>query len=482
MLPKKIAFVDVETTGARWSDRIIEIGIVRVEENKVVRTYETLINPGCYVPEEILTLTGINPAELENSPSFGQIKREILEILDDSVFVAHNVRFDYSFIRNEFKREEITFKHKHFCTVKLSRALFPELPRHNLDSIIECFGFKCQRRHRALDDAKVLYQFWEHIQKKFSQEEILLSLNKALKRPAIPIKISQDDLDNLPEAPGVYIFYGENGMPLYVGKSVNIRDRILSHFSSDHLSSTEMRISQQIQSIETIITAGELGALIKEASLIKQMQPLYNRKLRHSRLMTVLKSKQTEDGYLTIEMDTAGNIDINQLDSVLGVFRNKKSCKDFLVSIAKEYELCERLLGVDTTLKSCFGYRLGRCKGACLGKEKFPKYNIRFIEAFSKTKIVPWPFDGPAVIMEKNSDADLQEGFVIDKWCYLGSIKGAASDSLEKLEKDLCFDLDTYKILLQYLASGKTLKNVKLLKSGSFYPRKTPHVAGILEN
>ncbi len=464
-LPQKIAFLDVETTGSRWSDRIIEIGIVRVENGKITQSLNTLVNPGCYLPPEITILTGISPAELEYAPSFGQIKKDILEILDDCIFVAHNVRFDYSFIKNELKREEFAFKSKHFCTVKLSRHLYPEHRHHNLDSLIERFNFKCKSRHRAYDDAYVLWQFYQHILKNFSEEEVLLALSKTIKKPSVPINISPEILDNLPDTPGVYIFFGKGGCPLYVGKSVNLHDRVLSHFSSDHISSTEMKISQQIESIEVIETAGELGALIKESSLIKQMKPLYNRKLRHSRIMTVLKNVKTKDNYQTVKFANASEIDTANLDQIYGTFRNLKTAKQFLIHLAREYELCEKLLGVDSTNQACFGYRLGRCKGACVNKENPAKYNLRFIEAFLNKKIRPWPFESPIVIEEKDILGKKSEGFLIDKWCYLGSVKANGELRDGKLENQVVFDVDTYKILLSYLASNKNQKNIKVINT-----------------
>ena len=241
-LPKKLAFVDIETTGCRISDRIIEIGILRVENHKLIESYQTLLNPQCHIPEEIVELTGITPSQLEAAPTFYEVKKDIYSLLEDCIFVAHNVRFDLSFLKNEFKRWEISFSPKQICTVKLSRALYPEHRHHNLDSIIERFKFKVKNRHRAFDDAKVLWDFYSHLTKKLPKETLLLNLKKAMKRPSIPIKISEDILDSLPKSPGVYIFYGENRAPLYVGKSINIKDRVMSHFSSDHLSSKELNL------------------------------------------------------------------------------------------------------------------------------------------------------------------------------------------------------------------------------------------------
>src|SRR5437868_4812001 len=168
MLPKKLAFVDIETTGGRsFYDRVLEIGILRVEENQIVKTFHSLINPQAYIPPEITLLTGITARDIENAPTFRQIKDEILETLTDCIFVAHNVRFDYGFLKNEFQRENISFKSKHFCTVRLSQILYPMHRHHNLNAIIERFNFHCEQRHRALDDAQILFEFYKKIQEQF---------------------------------------------------------------------------------------------------------------------------------------------------------------------------------------------------------------------------------------------------------------------------------------------------------------------------
>ena len=456
MLPQRLAFVDLETTGGSLKrDRVIEIGILRIEEGKLVKTYKSLIDPGTRVPPEIERLTGITSKDLEGAPTFYQIKDEITEILKDCVFVAHNVRFDYSFLKNEFKRYNIKFSPKHFCTVKLSRHLFPGEKRHNLDAVMERFGIKCENRHRAFDDAQVLWEFYQKITNSFSLETIKAAIDLGLKRPTVPVNLSKEDIDKLPESPGVYIFYGPEGMPLYIGKSINLKKRVMQHFSSDHLSSTEMKIAGQVQQIETIPTVGELGALIKESDLIKKMQPLYNRKLRNLKQLVVLKKVENPAGYLTVKLEHADNIDTTDLENVLGLFRNKRQATSHLIHLAEEIGLCEKLLGVDNSSSACFGYRLDRCKGACSEQESPASYNVRFVQAFTKTKLKPWPYEKPILIEEE--DSGKKESFLIDKWCFLGSLK--TEDDTENVEysHDVRFDLDIYKIIERFLRTGTNL-------------------------
>lgn len=462
MLPAKLCFVDVETTGMRPNfDRIMEIGILRVENGKLIESFESLINPQKYIPEEILAMTGINPMEVENAPSFYELKSELKRILDDTVFVAHNVRFDYSFLKNEFARYDITFAPKHFCTVKLARNLFPNWGHYNLDVVIQNLKLKCKRRHRAFDDASVLWQFLKKTQKSIDPQIFDLALNKAFKKPSVPIKIDPQVIEDLPESSGVYLFYGANGQPLYIGKSINIKERVKSHFSQDHASSKEMKISQQIESIETIKTTGELGALFLESTLIKKMQPLYNRVLRVSRKFILLKTSLDEEGYQKIILEEGGVIDPDHSDEILAIFRSKKQAKDHLIKLAKLNNLCEKLLGLEKTNSACFGYRLGRCKGACVKKERAIFYNIRQLEAFQYTKIKSWPFNGPIQIKEKDHQGG-ETIFTIDKWCV---VKIQNSSKEDESPQEISFDLDSYKILQRFLHSNKNLENVNFISS-----------------
>ncbi len=463
MLPTKLAFVDIETTGARSSfDRIIEIGILLFEDGKITKTFETLVNPQAYIPAEIERLTGIQATDVQNAPTFRQVTSDIQELLSDAIFVAHNVRFDYGFLRSEFKRENISYSAKHFCTVRLSRILYPRFKRHNLDSIIERFNFTCERRHRALDDAKILVSFYTQAKETFPEEIFTDAVNNAMRRPSLPLNLSHIDLETLPESPGIYIFYGKEGAPLYIGKSINIKERVLSHFGGDLRSGTEMKISQQIESIETRKTAGELSALFLESHLIKEMLPLFNRQLRVSRQLIGFRLQQSKKGYDTIRLETLEEINPED-ETLLGYFKSTRQAKEYLIRIAKEHHLCEKLLGVEKTLTECFGYRLGRCFGACSGKEHFMKYNLRLAEAINSLKIKRWPFAGPIIIEETNHLDGTAEYIVVEKWRLLGTVMTDEQGNKRYEKNDNRFDLDAYKILRRFIFSPRNEKHLHTL-------------------
>lgn len=451
----KYSFVDIETTGSHSRyDRIIEIGILRVEEDKLVKTYNQLINPQTYLSPFISQMTGINPVELETAPPFENIKEEILEVLDDTVFVAHNVRFDYGFIKNEFKRFGIEYTAKQLCTVKLSRKLFPQYKRHSLDSLIERFNFVTKNRHRAFDDAKVIWDFFQKINLAHPAEIITKAVNEIMKKPSLPLGLSQQTIDTLPENPGVYMFYGDNDIPLYIGKSVNIKDRVLSHFAEDQNSAKELRITQQIKYINTIETVGELGALLKEAELIKKMQPLYNHQLRQTKKIIILRKKSLPNGFLTLEPESITHIDTADLPTLMGIFPSKMKAKEYMRKKTQEYSLCEKMLGLEKSAGSCFAYKLQKCRGACVNKEIALKYNIRFVQAFSQKKIKSWPFKGAIKITEYDPIDQKKEEFIINKWCLI-------SDE----QNEAFFDYDIYKILVRYIFNGKNSRKISYLPS-----------------
>ncbi|HRN70565.1 MAG TPA: exonuclease domain-containing protein [Candidatus Woesebacteria bacterium] len=449
-----LSFVDIETTGAHARyDRIIEIGILRVENNMLTKTYQKLINPETYLNPFISQMTGISTSDLEKAPTFEEIKEEILEVLDGTIFVAHNVRFDYGFLRNEFKRFGINYSSKQMCTVKLSRTLFPQYTRHSLDTLIDRFQFDMENRHRAFDDAKILWDFFQKVHTLFPIETVERVVNEIIKKPALPQHLSQDILDNLPEGPGVYIFYGEGNIPLYIGKSVTIRDRVLSHFTNDQNSSKELKISQQIVRIETIPTVGEFGALLKEAELIKTMQPLYNTQLRRTHKVVLLKRKELPNRFYSLEMEQVKQITPDDISTMLGIFPSKKKAKEYIKKKAEEHELCEKLLGLEKGSGSCFGHKIERCKGACINKEHFLSYNMRFIQAFSEKKIKSWPFEGAIKITEVDPIEHKREEFIANRWCLTSAER-----------QELFFDYDTYKILVRYIFNRRNQAYISPMK------------------
>jgi DNA polymerase III subunit epsilon len=448
---RPLAFIDLETTGATaTADRITEIGIVEVDEDGTVREWQQLVNPGTRIPPFIEQLTGISNDMVADAPPFAAVADETLRRLEGRLFIAHNARFDYGFLKNEFKRLGINFRAPVLCTVKLSRTLYPEFHRHNLDSLIERHGLHADARHRALADAQLIHQFWQKIHVDRSRDEIAAALNKLNARPSLPPHLDAGIVDDLPDTPGVYLFYGEKSeigdLPLYVGKAKDIRKRVLSHFAADHSSAREMVLAQQVRRIDWIETAGEIGALLKEATLVKQLQPTHNRQLRKNDEVCTWTLVDEGEGWLRPQLASAHDLDFGLATSCYGLFKNSKEATDVLRSLLESHNLCDILTGLEkgSSGKPCFGYQIRRCKGACVGKEPYAKHTMRLMAALIGLKLAAWPFRGPAIIREGD------EAHLIDGWRFLGTAKCA--DDLAELSTASRppFDRDIYKLLAKH--------------------------------
>ena len=276
-----LAIVDLETTGAHPSwDRVTEIAVLEVDNGDVTSEWSTLVNPDTPIPAAIQALTGISNAMVADAPRFAELAQDLHARLDGRIFVAHNARFDYGFLRSEFERSGLQFSARTLCTVRLSRRLYPDQARHNLDSLITRHRLQCRARHRALGDAEAVWQFLRAALAEHGQEVVGTAARQIAKQPSIPAHLERAAIDAIPDAPGVYLFYGERDLPLYVGKSVAMRSRVLAHFADNLRSSREMQLAREVRRIDFERTAGELGALLREAQLVKELAPVFNRQLR----------------------------------------------------------------------------------------------------------------------------------------------------------------------------------------------------------
>lgn len=454
MFDRDLIIIDTETTGmSAFHNRVIELAMIRVSKNKIVDKFTTLINPQKRISPFISSFTGITNEELEDAPLFEDVKERVMELLNDAVFVAHNVRFDYSFIKTELKRVGINFKAKTFCTVRLSRRLYPEHRSHSLESVIARHNFKFESRHRAYDDAFVLWQFLQKIKKTIPKKTLLKAwadLTKSLYSVDKDIKVQ---VDVLPETTGVYIFYNKNDEVLYVGKSKNISDRVIAHFSEDVTSVKHLNLMKEVVRIGHLVTTGELGALLLESRLIKDLHPIYRARLLEKKEFVVLIKEISKDGYLILKSETVNSLTEVKSDDLLGAFKNKRSVKEYLVEFADKYSLCKKKLGIEAGIGSCFAYKMGKCRGACVKKEKKAIYNSRFLIAFIESRqFRSWPCKGPVEIMEKNELEEKWESYVIDRWCLVAK-KNSVGDE-EKF--DPVFDPDVYRIIERYLRNKNT--------------------------
>ena len=278
-----IVFVDLETTGGSVGvHRITEIGVVEVGPNGT-SSWTTLVDPGQPIPPFIQQLTGITDDMVRGAPTFESIAADLFARLDGKLFIAHNVSFDRGFLRSEFQRAGFAFNPDVLCTVRLSRALFPAEKRHGLDALVERHALVPSDRHRALADADLLWQFWQRLHGLVPVDVLRAQIDKTMRRFRLAGDITEDLLDTAPAGCGVYALYGEDDAPLYVGRSVRVRQRLRAHLTGERRSSKEMKLAQLVRRVEWRATGGEIGALLAEAQLIAALRPPHNRVPRVSR-------------------------------------------------------------------------------------------------------------------------------------------------------------------------------------------------------
>ncbi len=413
-LAGRIACVDLETTGGNAArDRVIEAGIVLLQDGAVVEEYATLVNPGTRIPYAIQQFTGITETMVADAPPFEAVAAAIAERLEGRLFVAHNARFDYGFLRSEFRRLGRRLRAPVLCTVRLSRALTPAERGHNLDAVMQRHGIGCDARHRALGDAKVLAEFLRIARARWPAAELDALVARLTAAPRLPPQFDPALVDEIPEGPGAYLFYGEAGALLYIGHSRNLSSRIIAHLAYPK-AKLDCELAGLVRRIEWIETAGEFGARVTEARLVKSRRPALNRKPRDASQLWAITLR--DDG----AMPLAGFRPFDALDDAgasYGMFRRRIDAERALAGLLREHVLCAKWLGIEPAEGSCLGHQLGRCRGVCVGKEAPALHAVRARLALAGLKRREWPFPGPIGIRERDWRG-LEETHVFDRWCY----------------------------------------------------------------
>jgi DNA polymerase-3 subunit epsilon len=451
-----VACVDLETTGGLAAHhRILEVGIVLLEGGEIVEEWSTLVHPGRRVPSAIAAFTGIDDSMVATAPRFEDVAEDVRRRLDGRLFVAHNARFDYGFLRTEFRRLGVRFSAPVLCTVRLSRTLFAEHARHNLDTLMERFGLACSARHRALGDAQVLPALLAAMERHRGHPTLHEAVTEALREPRLPAHLPPDLADDLPEGPGVYLFRDEHDGLLYVGKSRNIRSRVFGHFAGERRAGKVSDLTRQVRKVEWIETGGELGALLLETRLLKELAPSGNRRLRSSEHDCVIRLARAGDG-LVPEVAPLDADPLDGDDVRYGPFHTAKDAWRAVEGKAREAGLCFKVMGLEHSDGSCFGYQVGRCRGACVGLEARALHDARLQLALASLRLRPWPFRGPIGIREPAPDARGTCVHVIDHWRHLGTARDE-SEVADVLRQSGCagFDADGYRLI------GRVLRDVR---------------------
>lgn len=373
------AIIDVETTGGDpKSERITEIAIIVHDGEQVIDQFQSLINPEMPIPDFITRVTGIDNDMVRDAPKFYEVAKQVVEITEGAVFVAHNARFDYSFIQKEFRRLGYTFTRKQLCTVKWSRKLLPQFKSHSLGNLCRELHIDNPQAHRAMSDAQATVQLFEHLLRLSKGHDAPHTLSQEIAQAKLPPHLSKDLLDQLPERTGVYYFHDAGGHVLYVGKSTNIRKRILSHFSNANKSRRTMELMDLIHDLHWVETGSELIALLHENEEIKRIQPPYNRAQRREAFKIGVYVQETESGYLALTIDKYRP----KANPVAG-FAGRSQAEGALTRWGRHFQLCPKLYTMESGPGRCFHRQLHLCLGACVDEEAPDSYNERVRQAIT---------------------------------------------------------------------------------------------------
>ncbi len=403
------AIVDIETTGGyHLSHRITEIAVLIHDGKKVVDKFQSLINPEQVIPSYITSLTGINNQMVENAPKFYEVAKDIMLLTKDCVFVAHSVNFDYSFIRQEYKSLGGDFTRKKLCTVRMSRKIFPGFPSYSLGNLCQSLGIKIRNRHRAFGDAEATVEVFERLLENDSAGIIQKAVGRNSREATLPPHLPSEVFEKLPEDTGVYYFHDAKGKVIYVGKAVDIKKRVISHFTG---SGKRLSFMDHIHDITFTVTGSELIALLLESDEIKKLWPIYNQAQKRTRGAFGLFAYHDQAGVHRLQL---GRMVKGMLP--LATFNSFESGRSKVFEMIKEFELCPACCGMQKTNGACFDHQVKKCKGVCASKEKVPKYNKRVAKALKELEVE----FGDLLITDEGRTVDEKAIVGVEKGVYKG--------------------------------------------------------------
>ncbi|MFC0604512.1 exonuclease domain-containing protein [Winogradskyella pulchriflava] len=451
------AILDIETTGGKYNEEgITEIAIYQFDGHKVTDQFISLVNPEREIQPFVVNLTGINSNMLKNAPKFYEVAKRIVEITEDCIVVAHNSSFDYRILKTEFKRLGFPFKRKTLCTVELSKQLIPDMESYSLGKLARSLGIPMSDRHRANGDAMATVKLFKMLLHKDLDKVIIKDAVKVEKKSNIP-KNLKDIIEELPSETGVYYIHNEKGEIIYIGKSNNIRKRIIQHFTNK--SSKSKKIQALVAAVTYEKTGSELAALLKESAEIKKNKPIFNRALRRTIFTHALYSFVDDEGYINLKIDKADG-----KDAAITTFSTRSSGKHFMFKNVDDYNLCQKLTGLYNTKTSCFKYDVKECAGACIAKESPEEYNKRVNALIQKHSYE----NKNMLLIDKGRDIDEKSVFLIENGVFKGlgffdlNHQINNKDILKSLITPMENNRDTQHIIQSYMRRNKRLKIIEL--------------------
>ena len=394
--------VDIETTGNGYKgQKITEISIFIFDGEKIIDEFTSLVNPEQKIPYFITNLTGITEAMVRTAPKFYEIAKKVAEITKDTVFVAHNVNFDYNIIRDEFKSLGFDFKRKKLCTVRLSRKIIPGLASYSLGNICSAEGIEIAARHRAKGDAEATVELFRRLIKRDQKFTINSFLNAKSREATLPPLLDKQVVDRLPERHGVYYFKNAQKEVIYVGKANNIKQRVISHFYDKK--KKERTMCLETADISYTETGSELIALLHESSEIKHLYPKFNRAQRKAGEAVGLFSYEDQKGILHLAFNR-----LKLTPNPIMKFYSMAACRSTLEKICSAFELCPKYCHLQTNVNTCFHYQLQQCRGICSEKETIESYNKRVHKAIKSLGL-----QTDNLVITENGRNDKELGFVL---------------------------------------------------------------------
>lgn len=373
------AIVDIETTGGYAANNdITEVAIVLHNGQNVTDRFETLVRPIREIPRYIQSLTGITPELVRNAPGFYEVAPKIAELLRGRIFIAHNVNFDYSFLKHHLEQADQELNCQKLCTVRLTKKVFPGLLSYSLGNLCRHFSINIAHRHRAMGDADGTTQLFDLLLANGADTHIKAFLKKGSKEQSLPPNLSRDEVEQLPYSPGVYYFHDQKDKVVYVGKAKNLKYRVRSHFTHNGAGRQRQDFLRTIHRISYQPCATELMAFIFENIEIRRLWPAYNYSQKGFNAVFGLYSFEDQGGYTRLAIDKKRK----NLAPVYS-FGLLDEGRRMLRQLIEEFELCPKLCFIQTADEPCVGLAAGTCRGACEKKESPKKYNKRVQKAIN---------------------------------------------------------------------------------------------------
>ncbi len=338
MKKTEYAIVDIETTGGNaGGSRITEIAIIIHNGTEVIDRWETLVNPQKEIPLPIFALTGINDDMVRNAPIFEEIAEEVLQWLEGRIFVAHNVNFDYSFIRHELAQAGFSWTPKKLCTVRATRKIRPGLGSYSLGNLCNTLDINLEHRHRAGGDADATAILFSRLLLWDENGEIDKMIKKSAPDQRLPPNLPPEDFEQLPEKAGVYYFYDQYKKVIYVGKAVNLKKRVASHFSGHNINPQRQHFLRDIHAISYEVCGTELLALVLECTEIKKLWPTYNRALKRFDAKFGLYHYEARNGYRYLAVGK-----LSKFQECIESFDSEYAGINLLLGLSQQFEIDPR--------------------------------------------------------------------------------------------------------------------------------------------